>query len=36
MPTLDHEDDEVEELYAIPEEILKDGKGDTNTIIMGD
>ena len=31
-----HEDDETEELYDIIEEILEDGKGDTNTIIMGD
>jgi exonuclease III len=37
MPASEHEDDEVEELYGITEEILKkDGKGDTNTIIMGD
>jgi exonuclease III len=37
MPTSEHEDDEVEELYGIIEEILEgDGKGDTNTIIMGD
>jgi len=36
MPTSDHEDDEVEELYGITEEILKDGKGDANTIIMGE
>jgi endonuclease/exonuclease/phosphatase family metal-dependent hydrolase len=37
MPTSEHEDDEVEELYDITEEILdEDGKGDTNTIIMGD
>ena len=36
MPTSEHEDDEVEELYDVIEEILKeDGKGDTNTIIMG-
>jgi hypothetical protein len=26
----------VEKLYDITEEILKDGKGDTNAIIMGD
>ena len=32
MPTLEHEDDEVEELYDIIEEILEeDGKGDTKT-----
>ena len=37
MTSLEHEDDEVEELYDIIEEILEeDGKGDTNTIIMGD
>jgi len=36
MPTSEHEDDEAEELYDITEEILEDGKGDTNTIIMGD
>jgi len=37
MPTSEHEDDEVEELYDVNEEILEeDGKGDTNTIIMGD
>ena len=37
MPTSEHEDDEVEELYDIIEEILEeDGNGDTNTIIMGD
>ena len=37
MPTTEHEDDEVEELYDINEEILEeDGMGDTNTIIMGD
>ena len=35
MPTSEHEDDEVEELYDIIEEVLEDdGKGDTNTIIM--
>ena len=37
MPTSEHEDNEMEELYDINEEILEeDGKGDTNTIIMGD
>jgi exonuclease III len=37
MPTSDYEDDEVEEPYDIIEENLKeDGKGETNTIIMGD
>jgi exonuclease III len=37
MPTSEYEDDEVEELYNTTEEILaEDGKGETNTIIMGD
>jgi len=36
MPTSEYADDEVEELYGINEEILEDGKGNTNTIIMGD
>ena len=37
MPTSEHEDDEVEELCDVTEEILEEnGKGDTNTIIMGD
>jgi endonuclease/exonuclease/phosphatase family metal-dependent hydrolase len=37
MPTSEYEDDEVEKLYYIIEEILEeDGKGDTNTIIIGD
>jgi exonuclease III len=37
MPTSEYKDDEVEELYDIIEEILEeDGKGATNTIIMGD
>jgi exonuclease III len=37
MPTSEHEDDEVEDLYDTIEEILEeDGKGDTNTIIMGE
>ena len=37
MPTSEHENDEVEELYGVIEEILeKDGRGNTNTIIMGD
>jgi hypothetical protein len=36
MPTSDYEDDKVDELYDIIEEILEeDGKGATNTIIMG-
>jgi nitrogen regulatory protein PII len=37
MPTSEYEDDEVEKLDDIIEEILEeDGKGDTNTIIIGD
>jgi hypothetical protein len=37
MPTSEHEDDEVEELYGITEEILEeDGKSNTNSIIMED
>ena len=37
MPTSEHDDDEVDELYDKTEEILEeDGKGDTNNIIMGD
>jgi exonuclease III len=37
MPMSDYEDEEVEELYDRIEDILEeDGKGDTNTIIMGD
>jgi len=37
MPTSEHEDDEVEELYDIIVQILEeDGKCATNTIIMGD
>jgi len=37
MPTSEHENDEAEELYGIIEEILEeDGKGNTNTIIIGD
>ena len=36
MPTSEHEGGDVEELYDIIEEILEeDGKGNTNTIIMG-
>jgi exonuclease III len=35
MPTSELEDDEVDDLYGIIEEILEDGKGNTNTIIMG-
>jgi exonuclease III len=35
--TSDYEDGEVEELYYIIEDILEDdGKGDTNSVIMGD
>jgi endonuclease/exonuclease/phosphatase family metal-dependent hydrolase len=37
MLTSEHEDDEVERLYGIIKKILGiDGKGNTNTIIMGD
>jgi exonuclease III len=37
MPTSDYEDNEVEEMFDIIEEILEeDGKGETNTIVMGD
>jgi hypothetical protein len=37
IPISKYEDDEIENLYGIIEEILEeDGKGDTNTIIMGD
>jgi exonuclease III len=37
MPTSEYEDDEVEELYDTIEEILEEnGKGETNTIIMGE
>jgi len=37
MPASENEDDEVEDLYGVIEEILEeDGKGNTNTIIMGD
>ena len=37
MPTSEHDNDEVEELYGIIEEILEeDGKGNINTIIMVD
>jgi exonuclease III len=37
MPTSEHEDDKVEELYGIIEEMFEeDGKCNTNTIIMGD
>jgi exonuclease III len=37
MPTSDYEDEEVEVLYDRIEDVLEeDGKGDTNTIIMGD
>jgi exonuclease III len=37
MPTSNYKDEEVEELYDRIEDIMeKDGKGDTNTIIMED
>ena len=37
MPTSEYEVDEVEKLYDTIEEILEeDGKGDTNSIILGD
>ena len=37
MPTPKYEDDEVEKLYDTIEEIVEeDGKGDTNSIILGD
>ena len=37
VPTSEHEDDEVEDLYDIIEIILEeDGKADTNAIIMGE
>jgi len=37
MPISEYEDDEVEEFCDIIELILEeDGRGDTNTIIMGD
>jgi len=37
VPTSEYEDDEVENLYDTIEEILEeDGKGDTNSIILGD
>jgi len=37
MPTSEYEDDEVEKFYDTIEEILEeDGKGDTNSIILGD
>ena len=37
MPTSEHEDDEVDELYDVIKEILGEGgKADTNTIIIGD
>jgi hypothetical protein len=36
MPTSDYEDEAVKELYDRIEDVLEeDGKGDTNTIIMG-
>ena len=37
MPTSEYEDNEMEKLYDKIEEIVEeDGKGDTNSIIMGD
>jgi exonuclease III len=37
MPTLEYEDDKLEELYGVIKEILEeDGKGTINTIITGD
>ena len=37
MPTSEYEDDEVEKLYDTTEQILEeDGKGDTNSIILGE
>ena len=37
IPTSEYEDDEVEKFYDTIEEILEeDGKGDTNSIILGD
>ncbi|PNF31983.1 hypothetical protein B7P43_G06564 [Cryptotermes secundus] len=37
MPTSEYEDDEVEKVYDTTEEILQeDGRGDTNSIILGD
>jgi hypothetical protein len=37
MPILEHEDDEVEELYDLIEEILEeDRKSETNTMVIGD
>ena len=37
MPASEYEDDEVEKFYHTIEEILEeDGKGDTNSIILGD
>jgi exonuclease III len=37
MPTSEYEEDEVEKLYYTTKEILEeDGKGDTNSTILGD
>jgi len=36
MPTSEHEDDKMEELYDKTEILEEDGKGDTNTIIIGE
>ena len=36
MPTTDHEDDEIEQLYDQTEEIIGKQKGRENVIVMGD
>jgi len=36
MPTTDHEDDEIEQLYEQIEEIIGKQKGRENVIVMGD
>jgi endonuclease/exonuclease/phosphatase family metal-dependent hydrolase len=36
MPTTDHEDDEIEEMYEQIESMIKKQKGNINVIIMGD
>ena len=33
LPTSEYEDNEMEKLYDTIEEILEDGKGDTNVIL---
>jgi hypothetical protein len=35
-PTLEYEDEEVEELCGVIKEIHEDGRGETNTIIIRD